>query len=253
MTPVSCVLDGGIATLTLDAPHNRNALSKPLVEGLRAGLEVAAADPSVRAVVLAHHGGTFCAGADLTEMAAEGGPTAGTTRLVGLLRAMVDHPKPIVGVVDGHVRAGGLGLVGACDLAVVGPAATFAFTESRLGLAPAIISLTVRSRLSDRALSRYFLTGETFGPAEAERMGLVTKATDDPSLIVDDLLVALKGCSPQGLAESKRLANRDLLATFDRDAAGLTELSARLFASDEAQEGIAAFRERRPPRWVPPT
>ena len=138
-------------------------------------------------------------------------------------------------------------------LAVVGPAATFAFTESRLGLAPAIISLTVRSRLSDRALSRYFLTGETFGPAEAERMGLVTKATDDPSLIVDDLLVALKGCSPQGLAESKRLANRDLLVAFDRDAAGLTELSARLFASDEAQEGIAAFRERRPPRWVPPT
>lgn len=204
----------------------------------------------MRVVVLGHTGSTFCAGADLAEMASEGGPDAGTARLVGLLRAIVAHPKPIVGAVDGHVRAGGLGLLGAADVVFAGPASTFAFTESRLGLAPAVISLTVRSRLPDRAVSRYFLTGETFGPDDAARFGLVTAATDDVETAVDETVAALSACSPQGLAESKQLANRDLLATFDRDSPELTALSARLFASEEAQEGIAAFREKRSPRWA---
>lgn len=250
--PVRFAVEDGVATITLDAPHNRNALSKPLVDAIVAHLAASAADDTVRAVVLTHTGGTFCAGADLAEMAAEGGPDAGTVRLVGLLRALLDHPRPVVAAVDGHVRAGGLGLLGACDVAVAGPSSTFAFTESRLGLAPAIISLTVRTRLPDRAVSRWFLTGETFGPAEAARTGLVTVATDDVTTAVDELAAAFRACSPQGLAESKRLANREVLAAFDRDAEELTALSARLFASDEAQEGIAAFRERRPPRWAPP-
>ena len=122
-----------VATLTLDSPHNRNALSRRLVAELKEGLGRAADDGSVRAVVLTHTGGVFCAGADLSE-ASSGDATTTPRTLVDLMRALAELPKPVVAKVDGHVRAGGLGLLGACDLAVAGPKATFAFTEVRLGL-----------------------------------------------------------------------------------------------------------------------
>ncbi len=246
---VHSVVDASVATLTLDAPANRNALSAELVDDLQHHLGIAAADQRVHSVTITHTGGTFCAGADLAEAAAEGGPAAGTARLVRLLRVMLDHPKPIVAAIDGHVRAGGLGLLGACDVVVAGPACTFALTEARLGLAPAIISLTLAERIDPRAWSRYALSGETFDAHEAARIGLVTRAVDDVEAEVAALGEAFAAASPQGLAETRRLVNAALLERFDRDAGAMSEQSARLFASEEAQEGIAAFRERRPPRW----
>jgi enoyl-CoA hydratase len=249
---VHAAVAGGVATLTLDSPGNRNALSAALVDQLSRHLDAAAADPAVRAVVLTHTGSTFCAGADLAEMAAEGGPAASTARLVALLRRIVELPKPVAALVDGHVRAGGVGVLGACDVVVAGPASTFAFTEVRIGVAPAMISLTVLSRLTDRAASRYLLTGETFGPEVAAHVGLVTEAAADPVDALDAVLGHWRACSPQGLAETKALTTRAVLDGFDASADDLAALSARLFASDEGQEGIAAFRERRPPRWVVP-
>lgn len=242
--------DRAIATLTLDAPGNRNALSAQLVGELSAHLAAIETDDAVRAVVLTHTGNTFCAGADLAESAREGGPAKGTLRLVDLLRRLLESAKPVVARIDGHVRAGGIGLVGACDLVVAGPSTSFAFTESRLGLAPAIISLTVLPRITNRAASRWFLTGDRFDAAEAERIGLITTASDDPAATTGELLDTLRGCSPQGLAESKRLTTAAALEAFDTDAERLTELSGRLFASPEAQEGIASFLEKRPPRWA---
>lgn len=247
---VQSAVSHGVATLTLDSPANRNALSAGLVGQLSAGLADAAASDDVRAVVLDHTSGTFCAGADLAEAAREGGPAAGTSRLVALLRQILELPIPVVARVDGHARAGGLGLIGACDAVVAGPASTFAFTEVRLGLAPAIISLTVLPRMGDRASSRLFLTGETFTAEEAVRVGLVTESAEDPAAAVAVLVDAFRRGSPQGLAETKRLTTAPLLASFDARAQELTALSARLFASEEAQEGIASFRERRPPRWA---
>ncbi|MBV6700723.1 enoyl-CoA hydratase family protein [Kitasatospora aureofaciens] len=241
-----------VTTLTLDSPHNRNALSTRLMAELHAGLALAAADPEVRAVVLGHTGKVFCAGADLSE-ATGADPTVGPRGLVELQRAIVDCAKPVIAVIDGHVRAGGLGLVGAADLALAGPAATFAFTEVRLGLAPAVISLPLRPKLEPRAASRYYLTGEVFDAAEAARIGLITRATgssEDTGVALKDLLDALRQGSPQGLAESKRLANADVARSFERDADELVELSARLFGSAEAQEGMRAFLEKRPARWV---
>ena len=125
---------GGAAYVTLDSPHNRNAISTALVEQLLAALERAAGDDAARVVVLGHTGGTFCAGADLSEASASSGSpeeqAAARTRVfLGLLRAIIAHPKPVIAAVDGHVRAGGMGLVGACDIAVAGPASTFALTE----------------------------------------------------------------------------------------------------------------------------
>ncbi len=239
-----------IATLTLDSPANRNALSSQLVGELAAHLGDIAADDSVRAVVLTHTGTTFCAGADLAESAAEGGPAKGTQRLVALLRQIVELPKPVVVGVEGNVRAGGLGLFAACDLAVAGLTSSFALTEARLGLAPAIISLTVLPRLTGRAASRYFLTGDRFDAVEAERIGLVTVAADDPVAVIDALTASFRKCSPQGLAASKALTTSGLLASFDSDAQRLSDVSGELFSTADAQEGIASFLEKRPPRWA---
>ncbi|MEU9120350.1 enoyl-CoA hydratase family protein [Streptomyces sp. NPDC048506] len=239
----------GITTLTLDSPHNRNALSTRLVAELHQALVDAAADDGTRAVVLTHTGGTFCAGADLAEATA-GAATDGPLGLARLLRAIVELPRPVVARVTGHVRAGGLGLLGACDIAAAGPKAGFAFTEARLGLAPAVISMPLLPRLDPRAAGRYYLTGETFGSAEAARIGLVTLAADDVDAGLAPVLEGLRKGSPQGLAESKRLVTAEVLAAFDRDTEALAERSARLFGSAEAREGMTAFLERRAPAWA---
>jgi enoyl-CoA hydratase len=251
---VSYSVVGAVARLTLDSPRNRNALSSTLVEQLRAGLAAAAANPDVRAVVLGHTGGTFCAGADLSE-ATTGDPqqaAAGRAHeLASLLRSIVECPVPVIAALDGHVRAGGMGLVGACDIAIAGPRSTFALTEARIGVAPAIISLTLLPKLAPRAAARYYLTGETFGAQRAAEIGLVTEAADDLTAAVDAVTADLARASPQGLAASKALTTAAVLAGFDRDARRLTADSARLFVSEEAREGMLAFLEKRPPRWAP--
>ncbi|GGT36515.1 enoyl-CoA hydratase family protein [Streptomyces purpureus] len=236
---VTRAYERGIATLTLDAPDSRNALSARLVAELAQALGECGEDPAVRAVVLTHTGGTFSAGADLK---APPSPYA----FVALLRRIVELPKPVVARVAGHVRAGGLGLVGACDVAVATAGSDFALTEARIGVAPAVISLTLLPKVDARAAARYYLTGERFDAAEAVRIGLLTALDDAFEPVVDGLR---KG-SPQGLAESKRLVTARVLATFERDAEDLVQRSASLFASAEAREGMTAFLERRDPAWV---
>jgi len=248
---VRYAVEDRVATVTLDSPANRNALSATVVAGLEAALAAAAEDGGVRAVLLTHAGSTFCAGADLREALAAG-TEAASLRLLALLRRIVAHPRPVVALVDGHVRAGGLGLVGACDVVVAGPSSSFAFTESRLGLAPAVISAVTVPRMSGRASGRYLLTGETFDAVQAEHAGLVTVAADDAPGAARGVLGELLRCSPQGLAESKRIVAAPLLAALDERGAGLAALSARLFASAEAREGMAAFVEHRPPAWAVP-
>lgn len=244
MTLVPAAHERGITTLTLDSPANRNALSARLVGELGDALSACGKDPSVRAVQLTHTGGTFCAGADLKTPP---DPAA----LVALLRSIVGLPKPVVARVTGHVRAGGLGLLGACDISAAGPGASFAFTECRLGLAPAVISMPLLPRMDPRAAARYYLTGERFDAAEAARTGLITIGSgDDVDQALTPVLDGLRRASPQGLAESKRLVTATVLAAFDRDTDTLVERSASLFASREAAEGVTAFLERRDPAWV---
>ena len=250
---VTYAKDGAVARLTLDSPNNRNALSTALVQQLHEGFGAAAADPAVRCVVLGHTGGTFCAGADLSEAAGRDPSDVATDRgreMTHLLRAMIELPMPVIGAVTGHARAGGLGLIGACDIVVAGPASTFALTEARIGVAPSIISLTLLPKMSARAAGRYFVTGEKFGPAEAAAMGLITLPADDVDGAVAALAAEVVKGSPQGLAASKALTTRAILASFDDHADALTAQSAALFTSEEAREGMLAFLEKRPPRWV---
>lgn len=246
-------VEGSVARLTLDSPENRNALSATLVDQLHQGLTDATEHHGVRAVVLGHTGGTFCAGADLAQ--ASGGDPADIAadrarELTRLLRRILELPVPVIAAIDGHVRAGGLGLVGACDIAVAGQASTFALTEARIGVAPSIISLTLLPKMTTRAAGRYFVTGEKFGAAEAAGIGLITLAADDVEATVASLTAEIGKASPQGLAASKALTTASLIAAFDRDAEALTRQSAELFVSDEAREGMMAFLQKRPPNWA---
>jgi enoyl-CoA hydratase len=248
---VHLTIDGHVATVTLDSPTNRNALSRRLVAELMSHLAAAEATEGVRVVVLTHTGGTFCAGADLAEAVADG-MELGTRALLELLRMVAALSDPVVALVHGHARAGGVGLVGACDVALASDESTFGFAEVLLGLTPAVISLTTRSRLRDRDASRLYLTGEVFGGRPAADYGLVTSSVPERDLdeALASLLDAFSRSSPQGLRETKALLNRPLLSAIDAEGDRLVELSARLFASAEAREGMTAFRERRSPSWA---
>lgn len=235
----------GVGTITLDSPENRNALSRQLVGELFERLETAAAD-EVRVVVIRSAHRVFCSGADLSEAGA-GGMEEGTKALVALQRTIVTHPKPVVCRLTGPVRAGGLGIVAASDVVICGEDVTFAFTESRLGLAPAVISLTVLPRLTSRAAADTFLSGRTFDAREAAAMGLVTRTVPDAYVDgeIEKVCSDLARAHPQGLRETKALLARDLVARIDAQAEEMAALSARLFASDAAREAMTAFLSKK--------
>jgi enoyl-CoA hydratase len=163
----------------------------------------------------------------------------------------VELPKPVIARIGGHVRAGGMGIVGACDLAVAAQGASFAFTEARIGVAPAMISLTTLDIMDPRQAMRLCLTGETFGAPLAAQLGLITAACADEELdgVVDGLVAQIRETSPQGAAETKLLLTAPRRQRLDAAGPAMAELSARLFGSEEAQEGIRAFLEKRAPAW----
>ncbi|MBA2415008.1 MAG: enoyl-CoA hydratase/isomerase family protein [Geodermatophilaceae bacterium] len=243
----------GIATITLDSQHNRNALSAQLMAELTDRLRAAQADDAVRVIVLTHDGRVFCSGMDLSE--ARGGSAAGmgVNAFPAVLQSIWDSPKPVVARVAGPARAGGVGLIGACDIAVAARAATFAFTEVRIGVVPAVISITVLPRLLPRAAHELFLTGEVFDGTRAAAVGLVNSAVDSADLDAEvsryvDMLVL---GAPGALAATKQMLRRVRPASMSEDFAAMLSLSAEHFAGDEGQEGIAAFTEKRQPSWVP--
>ena len=242
---------GGVARLVLDSPANRNALSRALRARLREALDSALADDAVRVVVLDHTGRVFCSGMDLSEAAGAGADDQGVRELPDLLETIWTSPKPVLAVVRGPARAGGVGLAAACDVVVAGASATFAFSEVRIGVVPAVISAVCRPRMLPHVVHRLMLTGEVFDAGTAAAGGLVDLAVadDEVDATVAAQVAALAAGAPAALAETKRLlrSGTDLAGQFP----GLLELSARFFASEEGQEGIAAFREKRPARWVP--
>jgi len=239
-------VSGPLATITLDSPHNKNALSRQLVTELFTGLEAADADPEVRVVLIRSADRVFCSGADLTEATA-GGMEEGARRIVALQRLIATMGKPVVTEVLGAVRAGGIGIVAASDIAVVAEDATFALTEVKLGLAAAVISPTVHHRMSPRAASLTTLGGEVFDGRAAATYGLATTTVPaaDLEAEVAAMCASLATGAAQGLRESKAILNRDLVARIDAHGEDLAALSARLFASDEAREAMTAFLNRR--------
>jgi enoyl-CoA hydratase len=232
-----------VATITLDSPANRNALSRQLVSELFAHLESAAADRAVKVVLLRSAGRVFCSGADLSEVAGAGSADDGVKAIVRLQRLLATLPKPVVVELQGAVRAGGLGIVGAADIVMAAESVNFALTEVRLALAPSVISLSLLTRFTSRAAADLFLTGRTFTAAEAKAVGLISRVVPDDQLTgaVAEVITDLRAGYPQGHRETKALLNHDLVARIDALGDEVAAQSARLFGSDEAREAITAF------------
>lgn len=244
---------GGVATITLDSPHNRNALSAQLRAELSAGLEQAIGDDDVRVIVLDHTGSVFCAGMDLKEARGASAQDQGVNDFPAILERIWTSPKPVVAKLAGPARAGGVGLVAAADIAVAALPATFAFTEVRIGVIPAIISVTVLPRLNARAAHELFLTGDTFDAQRAASIGLINAAVPEEELddavrrYVDSLTLG----GPKALAATKELLQGDTAEGMARKFESMLATSARFFAGEEGQEGIQAFAQKRKPNWVP--
>lgn len=243
----------GVATVTLNSNENRNALSTALMRRLLEHLDTAAHDDQVRAVVLSHAGRVFCSGADLKETAAarEAGEVPATL-LNEVLATLWEYDKPVIARIAGPARAGGLGLIAAADIAVCAAEATFAFTEVRLGVIPAVISATVLRRLRPRDASELYLTGTVFDGRRAETIGLVTRAV--PAVDVDIAVAGyaedlVKG-APTALTGAKSLL-RGENPSIREELESLAKTSSEYFLSAEGREGVAAFAEKRDPAWVP--
>jgi len=256
MELVRTVTAAGVTTVTLDSPANRNALSAQLMRELLEGLGAAVTDPAVRAVVISHTGPVFCSGADLKETAeARESGRIPAELLADVLAAIWEFPKPVLARIAGPARAGGLGLIAAADIAVCAREATFAFSEVRLGVIPAVISATVLPRLAPRAAAALYLTGDVFDGARAAEIGLVTAAVEADGLdaAVEAYTRSLVRGGPLALAGTKQLLRRRPAETVRADLAELSERSAGYFRSAEGREGVNAFREKRPASWLPVT
>ncbi len=239
--------DGGVRTLTLDSPANRNALSARLLEELDRALREAASDPEVRAIVLTGTGPVFCSGADLSERG-----TAAPNRMPGIRTAVVESPVPVIARVNGHARAGGLGLVAACDLAAAPEGSTFAFSEVRVGVAPAMIMVPALRVVERRFLAAMTLTGESFTAREAAEAGLLTAVAEDEAAL--DAWVAARASAIGKSAPGAVRATKELLRMLPAQGwadglASAAATSAELFAGTEAEEGMVAFLEKRRPAW----
>ncbi len=248
-------VSGGIGTITLDSPANRNALSRQLFADLFRQVNAALAANAVRVVVLTGAGTVFCSGADLKEQReanVSGSGQTGPGGLVEVVMALWNSPKPVVGRINGHARAGGLGLMAACDIAVAVDTATFAFSEVRIGVAPAIIAVVTLPKMGLTNGLELMLTGDTFDAARAVQVGLLNAAAapgDFDALVGRYTESLLKG-GPTALAETKRLVREVPGLATDAAFARMAKLSGELFASLEAREGMTAFAEKRPPAWT---
>lgn len=250
MSLIDLSVRNGVATVTLNDPEHRNALSRSLVDELHETLDALEADPGVRVVVVTNRGRTFCAGADLTEASIFGGPRVD---LGALFTRIQRSDRPFVGRLDGHCVAGGVGLAAVMDISVALDTATFGFTEVRLGLAPAVISVVCLPKMRRGDALEFFLRANRFTAIEAAAMGLVNAVAPaaDLDAVVGAIVADLLRGQPDALAAAKRLVYDVPALDHDAAFAWTTELSARLFTSDAAREGMAAYLEKRTPSWAP--
>jgi methylglutaconyl-CoA hydratase len=242
----------GAAWITLNRPEARNALSAGLVTELYDHLEAASADDAVRCIVVTGAGKAFCAGADLKNPPGQASDGGRAVPLVDVLTRMWAGEKPVIAAINGAAFAGGLGLVGASDIVITSEAATFSFSEVRIGVIPAIISVVCLRKLGAHHGMRLFLTGERFDGRRAVEYGLAHRAVPPEQLgaAVQEEIDAIRLGGPNAIVECKRLVRSVPERSLEEGFELTGEWSLRMFRSAEAAEGMAAFREKRKPRWV---
>ena len=242
----------GAAWITLNRPQKRNVLSTALVGELHDHLRTANDDPATRAIVITGADPAFCAGADLKSP--PGASVAGHRAVLfpQVLATIVESPKPVIAAVNGAAFAGGLGLVGASDIVITAETAQFSFSEVRIGVIPAMISVVCLPKLGTHHAMRLFVTGARFTGAEAVAMGLAHRAVPRSELetAVNEELDMIRRGGPHAVAECKKLVRRVAQLSLADGFRETAEWSGRMFSSEEAAEGIAAFREKRPANWI---
>jgi enoyl-CoA hydratase/carnithine racemase len=237
----------GFDVAVLDSTANRNAMSIQLLTELAHVVDSTACGTG-RALLIEHTGQSFCSGVDLKERAALGPADARHSELLAeLLRALWCYPRPVVCRIDGAVRGGGLGLLACADIAVCSPESTFAYSEVRVGVAPALVSALALAKVPVSSLLPWLLTGATFDAEVAHRIGLITRidAVASPAVELDGLARS----APGAVAAMKAIVRGLIDLDVERLIPDLQRASADLFAGAEAQEGMAAFAQRRPPAW----
>ena len=247
-------LDGGVFTITLADDANRNALSTRLVSEFLAAIDRADADDAVRVIVVTNTGRVFCAGADLSERSSDDAPDSAALKDPGNIFSRVrQSPKPFVGRIAGHAVAGGMGLAAAMDISVGLVDAKFGFTEVRIGVAPAMISVICLPKMRQADAAEAFLRGNRFPGSEAARLGLINHAVtpEDLDPTIDDIVHDLLEGAPAGLAAAKTLIQTVPTLGFDDAMRWTAKLSAEMFQGADAQEGMKAYLEKRPPTWSP--
>jgi len=245
-------INDGAAWITLNRPENRNALSAILVNELYAHLINANENSEVRSIVITGTGPAFCAGADLKSPPGQLVDGAQGVTYPEVLNTILESPKPVIAAVNGAAFAGGLGLVGAADIVVTASDVQFSFSEVRIGVIPAVISVVCIPKLGTHHAMKLFLTGERFTGEQAVSMGFAHKAVKAEELtsMVQEEIDAINLGGPIAVQECKKLVRRVRELNI-RDGFNETgEWSKRLFQSEEGTEGMAAFREKRKPNWV---
>ena len=254
--PVLYEVRDNAAWITLNTPENHNALSQSLCQGLADSVARANGDDNARMIVLTAVGRSFCAGADLKGGgggAVDKAPSGGRPPFSRAIGDLWHSPKPVIGRIQGGAYGGGVGLVAACDFAICVDTLSFAFTEVRLGLAPSIISIFVLRKLTLPDATRTFLSGERFSAAEAVGMGLIHRAVPAEELdaAVAGQIEALRQCGPRALREVKMLLRKVPLLSIEEGLDWAEAKNRELFNGEEGREGMAAFAEKRKPRWAP--
>lgn len=246
-------IEAGVLTATLCDVDNRNALGGELLAGLRAAIVRANADPGIRVVVLTNEGSTFCAGANLKQRSAANGPDSGASGGFGeLLNEIQQSPTPIIGRIDGHVVGGGNGLAAALDVSIARADVKFGFTEVRLGVTPAIISVVCLPKMRQGEAMEVFLRGNRFPATRAAELGLINRAVpgDELDAAVAEVIDDLRKGGPNALGIAKTLVYGVPAMSQNAAFEWATDLSNRCFASDEAKEGMQAFLKKRPAAWT---
>jgi methylglutaconyl-CoA hydratase len=249
--------DGAVLRITLNRPEVRNAFDEEVIASLSAAAREAAGDRDLRAIVLAGSGKAFCAGADLAWMSKAIAYTREENRrdaedLARMLEALDTVPVPLIGRVHGAALGGGTGLVAVCDIVIAADDALFGFTETKLGIIPAVISPYVVNKIGQSAARELFLTGARFSARRARRIGLVHEIVRESDLdeTVDAYLRELFSSGPAAVAAAKALI-REVHGLKSADAIGLTTTRiAEHRVSAEGQEGMRAFLEKRKPKWI---
>jgi methylglutaconyl-CoA hydratase len=244
-------LRGDAAWITLNQPEKRNALSAEIVAGLRTHLQTAIADDHVRVIVLTGAGAAFCAGADLKSGGVSPGGNA-ENPFVTVLKTVWEAPKPVIARINGHAFGGGIGLAAACDISIAADSAMFSFSEVRVGVIPAMISVVVIPKLGIHNTMWLFLTGERFSAQRAAELGLVHRAVPvaDLDRVIEDIIGMIRLGGPNAIREAKQLVRRVPELSMHEAFRYTSKKIGELFTGEEAAEGMLAFLEKRKPKWA---